>query len=55
MESIEGMDMTNKTAIQNEDGTWTLNGEKLWCTNGVVADVIVVMAKKHIHRTNISR
>ena len=32
-------------AVQNDDGTWTLNGEKLWCTNGVVADVIVVMAK----------
>jgi hypothetical protein len=24
---------------------WVINGEKLWCTNGVVADVIVVMAK----------
>ena len=32
-------------AVLNDDGTWTLNGEKLWCTNGVVADVIVVMAK----------
>lgn len=31
--------------VKNEDGTWTLNGEKLWCTNGVVADVVVVMAK----------
>ena len=30
----------------SEDGTtWTLNGEKLWCTNGVVADLIIVMAK----------
>ena len=28
------------------DGThWILNGEKLWCTNGVIADVIVVMAR----------
>jgi alkylation response protein AidB-like acyl-CoA dehydrogenase len=29
-----------------EDGTaWILNGEKLWCTNGPIADVMVVMAK----------
>ncbi len=28
------------------DGThYILNGKKLWCTNGVIADVIVVMAK----------
>ena len=32
------------TATQQEDGSWLLNGEKLWCTNSVVADVIVVMA-----------
>ena len=45
-------------AVQNEDGTWTLNGEKLWCTNGVVADVIVVMAKtgtKKVGSREISR
>ncbi len=36
---------TMKTqADLQEDGTWLLNGEKLWCTNSVVADVIVVMA-----------
>ena len=30
----------------SEDGShYILNGEKLWCTNGVIADVIVVMAK----------
>lgn len=29
-----------------EDGKYFLiNGEKLWCTNGVIADVMVVMAK----------
>jgi alkylation response protein AidB-like acyl-CoA dehydrogenase len=42
-----GSDPANMTttATLSEDGTeWTLNGEKLWCTNGVVADVIVVMA-----------
>lgn len=28
------------------DGTyWTLNGEKLWCTNGPIAELIVVMAR----------
>jgi alkylation response protein AidB-like acyl-CoA dehydrogenase len=26
-------------------GTYLLNGEKLWCTNGPVAEVVVVMAK----------
>ncbi|MDP6932386.1 MAG: acyl-CoA dehydrogenase family protein, partial [Myxococcota bacterium] len=30
----------------SEDGEhWILNGEKLWCTNGVIADIIVVMAR----------
>jgi alkylation response protein AidB-like acyl-CoA dehydrogenase len=27
------------------DGSWVLNGEKLWCTNGPVADVLVVLAR----------
>ncbi len=30
----------------SDDGThYILNGSKLWCTNGVIADIIVVMAK----------
>jgi len=34
------------TATPIEGGEWyLLNGEKLWCTNGPVAEVIVVMAK----------
>ncbi|HET9276334.1 MAG TPA: acyl-CoA dehydrogenase family protein, partial [Gemmatimonadales bacterium] len=34
------------TARLSEDGRhWILNGEKLWCTNGTVADVMVVMAR----------
>ncbi len=34
------------TAEPSPDGkTWTINGEKLWCTNGLVADVMVVMAR----------
>lgn len=34
------------TATPIEDGNFYLiNGEKLWCTNGVVADIMIVMAK----------
>jgi alkylation response protein AidB-like acyl-CoA dehydrogenase len=34
------------TAKLSEDGShWVLNGEKLWCTNGTVAELMVVMAR----------
>jgi alkylation response protein AidB-like acyl-CoA dehydrogenase len=34
------------TAVPSEDGReWILNGEKLWCTNGLVAELLVVMAR----------
>jgi alkylation response protein AidB-like acyl-CoA dehydrogenase len=34
------------SAVPTEDGTgYVLNGRKLWTTNGVIADLIVVMAK----------
>jgi alkylation response protein AidB-like acyl-CoA dehydrogenase len=34
------------TATLSEDGThYILNGEKLWCTNGTIADIMVVMAR----------
>ncbi len=34
------------TAVETEDGqAYLLNGEKLWCTNGTIADIIVVMAR----------
>ncbi|HTL04924.1 MAG TPA: acyl-CoA dehydrogenase family protein [Gemmatimonadales bacterium] len=34
------------TATLSEDGRhWILNGEKLWCTNGTVAELLVVMAR----------
>ena len=34
------------TATPSEDGThWILNGEKLWCTNGTRAELMVVMAR----------
>lgn len=33
------------TATKMPDGSYVLNGEKLWCTNGTVAELIVVMAR----------
>ena len=34
------------TAIVSDDGdAWILNGEKLWCTNGTKAELVVVMAR----------
>jgi alkylation response protein AidB-like acyl-CoA dehydrogenase len=34
------------TAVPTDDGSgYVLNGEKLWATNGTIADVVVVMAK----------
>ncbi|MGD8374694.1 MAG: acyl-CoA dehydrogenase family protein [Acidobacteriota bacterium] len=34
------------TAELSEDGMhWILNGQKLWCTNGPVADLLIVMAQ----------
>ena len=34
------------SATPSEDGKfWTLSGEKLWCTNGTRADLLVVMAR----------
>ncbi len=34
------------TAVPSADGShWILNGEKLWCTNGTIAELLVVMAR----------
>ncbi|MBI4971581.1 MAG: acyl-CoA dehydrogenase family protein [Candidatus Omnitrophica bacterium] len=34
------------TAVPTEDGNYyIINGEKLWCTNGNVADILIVMAQ----------
>jgi alkylation response protein AidB-like acyl-CoA dehydrogenase len=34
------------SAVLSQDGRhWILNGEKLWCTNGTVAELMVVMAR----------
>lgn len=32
-------------AIANGDGTWTLNGTKMWITNGSIADIAIVWAR----------
>jgi acyl-CoA dehydrogenase family member 9 len=32
-------------AAQNADGSWTLNGEKIWITNGGIADLYTVFAR----------
>jgi len=48
-----GSDPANMTteATLSEDGKhWILNGMKLWCTNGVIADLIVVMAKTGVDK-----
>ena len=46
-ESGSGSDaMAARTrATRAPDGSWTLNGEKMWITNGGFADVIIVFAK----------
>src|ERR1700724_541732 len=32
-------------ALKNPDGSWTLNGEKIWITNGGIADLYTVFAR----------
>jgi alkylation response protein AidB-like acyl-CoA dehydrogenase len=32
-------------AARNSDGSWTLNGEKIWITNGGIADLYTVFAR----------
>src|SRR5256885_822445 len=47
-ETDAGSDPANlrTSATPSEDGKyWTLNGEKLWCTNGTRAELLVVMAR----------
>jgi hypothetical protein len=33
------------SAVKQPDGDYLLNGEKLWCTNGTIAELLVVMAR----------
>ena len=37
--------MSAEAVISTDGSHYILNGSKLWCTNGTIADVIVVMAK----------
>ncbi|MGI8424462.1 MAG: acyl-CoA dehydrogenase family protein [Chloroflexota bacterium] len=37
--------MTTTATLSSDGSHYVLNGEKLWCTNGGVADVMVLMAK----------
>src|SRR5881628_1856224 len=40
-------------AVPSDDGdAWILNGEKLWCTNGTKAELIVVMARTPSKQVN---
>src|SRR5882762_10335922 len=32
-------------AVKNADGGWTLNGEKIWITNGAIADLYTAFAR----------
>ncbi len=32
-------------AVRNDDGSWVLNGEKIWITNGGIADLYTVFAR----------
>src|SRR5277367_1802240 len=46
-ESAAGSDAASirTQAVKNPDGTWTLNGEKIWITNGGIADLYTVFAR----------
>ena len=46
-ESASGSDAASirTRAHKNEDGSWTLNGEKIWITNGGIADLYTVFAR----------
>jgi alkylation response protein AidB-like acyl-CoA dehydrogenase len=46
-EAEVGSDPANlsTTATRTPEGDYILDGEKLWCTNGTIADLFVVMAK----------
>jgi hypothetical protein len=37
--------MTTRAELSDDGSHWVLNGEKLWCTNGPRAEIIVVMAR----------
>lgn len=41
-------------AIRNDDGSWTLSGEKIWITNGGIADFYTVFARTDTPEGKIS-
>src|ERR1700761_8543960 len=41
-------------ALKNEEGSWTLNGEKIWITNGGIADLYTVFARTSSEAGKIS-
>lgn len=42
------------SASKNEDGSWTLTGEKIWITNGAFADYFTVFARTDSEQGKIS-
>lgn len=42
------------TATKNSDGSWTLNGSKLWITNGGIADFFTVFARTDSEKGKIT-
>jgi alkylation response protein AidB-like acyl-CoA dehydrogenase len=46
-EAHVGSDPANlsTTAVRTPEGDYVVNGEKLWCTNGTIAELFVVMAR----------
>src|SRR5512138_174152 len=46
-ETVVGSDPARlaTTAEKTADGGWILDGSKLWCTNGTIAELLVVMAR----------
>jgi alkylation response protein AidB-like acyl-CoA dehydrogenase len=46
-EADVGSDPANlsTTAVKTPEGDYVVNGEKLWCTNGTIAELYVVMAR----------
>ncbi|MFB6198249.1 MAG: acyl-CoA dehydrogenase family protein, partial [Halobacteriaceae archaeon] len=45
-EPAHGSDVAGiETRAQQEDDGWVINGDKMWITNGTVADIAIVLAK----------
>lgn len=53
-EHSNGSDVMNlrTTATPEADGSWLLNGTKMWCTNGPDADVLLVFARSSADRVS---